>query len=103
MTLAHGYPFQYRTSPLLVSSKRPGVAGLKNIRTAQSSAPRDSPRVKRKPNRGEFPEAELAYNLILPVEDITEVHRVIATNTVVFDVFFVELYDARGIDGLLFF
>lgn len=90
-------------SPPSISSTRPGAAGLKYVRAVQSSAPHDSPCVKCKPDRGEFPEAELAHNLILFIKGIAEVHRVIATNTVVFDVFFVELYDARWVDGVLFF
>lgn len=89
-------------SPPSVSSTRPGAADLKDIRTVQSSAPRDSPRVKCKPDCGEFPEAEFAHNLILLIEGIAEVHRVITADTVVFDVFFVELYDARWVDGALF-
>lgn len=66
------------------------------------STPRNSPCVKCKPDRGEFPEAELAHNLVLFIKGITEVHRVIATDTVIFDVFFVKLYDACGVDGVLF-
>lgn len=67
----------------------------------ECSALRDLPRVKCKPNSGEFPETELFHDLILFVEDIAEVHRVVATDTVVFDVLFVELYDAGRFRQLL--
>lgn len=89
------------SSPSIFSA-RPGVSGLKNVRRVQSSVLRDLPRVKCKPDRGEFPEADLTHDFILFVEDIAEVHRVITTDAVVFDVLFVELYDALRFRRLLF-